>query len=141
MSTNNNNTSGNQKSNGRLHGFELGETKDFKNLSFDREKNSFEYDVKGNDKDYDHPLPYDTAAANGGDENSDYDEANPYVGDEYSSAAEKRKQRLVDLGMHIDNGGIVEVQPEDEFLARTPEDERNDLDEEGYPVNDTPSKK
>jgi hypothetical protein len=141
MSTNNNNTGGNQKSNGRLHGFELGETRDFKNLSYDEEKNSFEYDVKGNDKEYDHPLPYDTAAANGGDENSDYDEANPYIGDEYAKPVDKAEQGLVDMGMHVDNGSIVEVEPEDEFLARTPEDDRPDLDEEGYPINDAPPKK
>ena len=40
--------------------------------------------------------------------------------------------------MHVDGGEIVELDPEDEFLARTPEDERTDLDEEGYPINDSP---
>lgn len=116
-------------------------SRDLKNLSFDKEKNSFEYDVKGEDQDYDHPLPYDTAAANGGDENSDYDEANPYIGDEYALKSAQVADELTDMGMRVDDGSIVEVEPEDEFLARTPEDERTDLDEEGYPVNDTPPKR
>ena len=41
--------------------------------------------------------------------------------------------------MHIDSGKIVELSPTDEALARTPEDDRDDLDEEGYPKNDTPA--
>lgn len=112
-----------------------------RNLSFDKDKNSFEYDVKGGDAEYDHPLPYDTAAANGGDENSDYDEANPYVGDEYAPKNAQVADELNDMGMRVDNDSIIEVKPEDEFLARTPEDERTDLDEEGYPINDMPKKK
>jgi hypothetical protein len=40
------------------------------------------------------------------------------------------------LGMHIDNGEIVDLDPIDEVLGRTPEDRRDDLDEEGYPKND-----
>ena len=38
------------------------------------------------------------------------------------------------------DGKILEIDPEDELLARTPEDERTDLDEEGYPINDQPDK-
>ncbi|WP_262889285.1 hypothetical protein [Pedobacter panaciterrae] len=38
--------------------------------------------------------------------------------------------------MHVDNGKSVKLNPEDEFLGRTAEDDRDDLDEEGYPVND-----
>lgn len=138
MNTNENNTGEDKRATDKLHHSDLGETKDFNNLSFNKEKDSYELDVKGPDKDYDHPLPYETTAANGGDDNSDYDEANPYIGDEYANKEEKRESDLDDLGMHIDNGEIVELDPEDEFLARTPEDERTDLDEEGYPVNDSP---
>lgn len=138
MGANENNTSGDKRANDKLHPSDLGETKDFNQLSFDKKKNSYELDVKGTDKDYDHPLPYETTAANGGDENSDYDEANPYIGDEYAQRKEKAESDLDDLGMHIDDGDIVAVAPEDEYLARTPEDDRTDLDEEGYPVNDTP---
>lgn len=140
MNTNENNTGGDKRATDKLHNSDLGETKDFNNLAYNKEKDSYELDVKGPDKDYDHPLPYETTAANGGDDNSDYDEANPYIGDEYANKEEKRESDLDDLGMHIDNGEIVELDPEDEFLARTPEDERTDLDEEGYPVNDSPKK-
>jgi hypothetical protein len=140
MSTNENNTGEDRKANDKLHNSDLGETKDFNNLSFDKEKGSYELDVKGPDKDYDHPLPYDTTAANGGDDNSDYDEANPYIGDEYAKKEDQEESDLGELGMHIDDGEIVELDAEDEFLARTPEDDRTDLDEEGYPINDAPKK-
>jgi hypothetical protein len=130
----------NHEAQDKLHSSELGETQDFKELSFDEEKNSYELDVKGTDKDYDHPLPYDTTVANGGDDNSDYDEQNPYVGDEYARKQEQGGATLNDFGMHLDDGESVEVDPVDEFLARTPEDDRDDLDEEGYPLNDSPSK-
>ncbi|MEJ7560167.1 MAG: hypothetical protein WKF66_17795 [Pedobacter sp.] len=122
----------------KLHNSDLGETKDFNNLTFNEEKNTFEVDVKGEDKEYDHPFPYETPSANGADFNSDYDEANPYIGDEYASKESVAEGGLDDLGMHIDNGESIELDPEDELLARTPEDERTDLDEEGYPINDSP---
>jgi len=136
MSANENNTGNDKRATDKIHNTDLGETKDFENLSFDKNKNSFELDVKGTDKDYDHPLPYETTAANGGDDNSDYDEANPYIGDEYAKKDEQAESDLDELGMHVDNGESVELDPEDEFLARTPEDDRTDLDEEGYPIND-----
>lgn len=138
MSTNENNTGEDKRATDKIHATDLGETKDFSNLSFNKEKDSYELDVKGTDKDYDHPLPYETSAADGGDDNSDYDEANPYIGDEYANKKEQEEADLDDLGMHIDGGEIVELDAEDEFLARTPEDERTDLDEEGYPINDSP---
>ncbi|WP_316823619.1 hypothetical protein [Pedobacter gandavensis] len=121
----------------KLHPTDLGETKDFDNLAYDKDKNSFVFDVKGPEKEYDHPLPYDTSAANGEDSISSYDEANPYIGSEYNDE-EQVGENLEEAGMHIDNGEIVLLAPEDELLARTAEDEREDLDEEGYPINDTP---
>ncbi|TKC61237.1 hypothetical protein FBD94_11875 [Pedobacter hiemivivus] len=124
----------------KLHPTDLGETKDFDNLSFDKDRNSFEFDVKGKDADYDHPLPYDTSAPNGEDSISTYDESNPYIGLEYDKDGEL-KERLDGAGMRIDDGeSVVMLSPEDEILARTPEDDRDDLDEEGYPVNDMPGK-
>ncbi|MBE7176316.1 MAG: hypothetical protein INR69_07945 [Mucilaginibacter polytrichastri] len=105
-------------------------------LSFNKEKNSFELDVKSDDPDYDHPDPYDTAAENGEDDNSDYDEANPYVGDEYDKDA-GLEHDLDKLGMHVDgSGSSVRLSKRDEKLAETDEDQRDDLDEEGYPKND-----
>ncbi|KEQ28543.1 hypothetical protein [Pedobacter antarcticus] len=136
MEANKNSTEKGQGSNDKIHPSDLGETQDFNELSFNKDKNSFELDVKGKDKDYDHPLPYETTAENGGDDNSDYDEANPYIGDEYASKQDQQESDLETLGMHVDKGEIVELNPEDEFLARTPEDDRDDLDEEGYPIND-----
>jgi hypothetical protein len=123
----------------KLHPMNLGETKDFDNLSYDKDNNSFEFDVKGKDEDYDHPLPYDTSAPNGEDSISTYDESNPYIGTEYDNEKEM-SERLDGAGMRIDDGQSVEVSPEDEILSRTPEDDREDLDEEGYPLNDKPGK-
>jgi len=109
------------------------------NLSFDEHKQSYEFDVKGTEPDYDHPMGYETVSEGAVDDNSTYDEANPYVGDEYASDEEIADDKLEELGMHVDNGESVKLSPEDEILARTPEDDRDDLDEEGYPINDEPS--
>ncbi len=138
--TGENNQEGAAKANDKLHSMDLGETKDFENLSFDKDKNSFEFDVKGKDTEYDHPLPYDTSAPNGEDSISTYDESNPYIGSEYDNEKEM-SERLDGAGMRIDNSGeSVGLSPEDEILSRTSEDDRDDLDEEGYPVNDKPGR-
>lgn len=138
--TGENNQDGAAKANDKLHSMDLGETKDFENLSFDKDKNSFEFDVKGKDTDYDHPLPYDTSAPNGEDSISTYDESNPYIGSEYDNEKEM-SERLDGAGMRIDNSGeSVGLSAEDEILSRTSEDDRDDLDEEGYPVNDKPGR-
>ncbi len=86
-------------------------------LVFDEEKNSYELDVQSEDPEYVHLDPYDTAVR-------EYDKGLSLETD------------LDELGMHVDNGNIVEVLPIDEELSRTPEDDRDDLDEEGYPKND-----
>ena len=104
-------------------------------LSYDELKNSYEMDVESDDPDYTHSDPYDTAVENGGDADSDFDEANPTAVNEYNKDASLETD-LDGLGMHIDNGDIVETQPLDEKLSRTREDDRDDLDEEGYPKND-----
>jgi len=114
------------------------ETDDIVNLNYDEELNSFEYDVKGDNPDYDHPDPYDTTVKNGEDFNSTYDEANPYDTNGEYDATRSIETDVDSLGMHIDSGKIVELDPRDEALAHTPEDDRDDLDEEGYPKNDTP---
>lgn len=139
MNTNDKNQHDQQGSQDKIHGFNLGEERDAENLSYDKDKNSFEIDVKSEDKDYDHPFPYDTSAANGADFDSTYDEANPLVGDEYDNKKEQAENNLDHLGMHVDDGDIVQLTPEDEYLAKTPEDDRPDLDEEGYPINDAPA--
>lgn len=117
---------------------ELGETINNEQLSFNENDNSYEFDVKSDDPDYDHPDPYNTSAKNGEDFNSTYDEANPYAVDEYIPN-ENLETDVDKLGMHIDStGSIVDLDPIDEVLGHTPEDDRDDLDEEGYPKNDRP---
>jgi hypothetical protein len=115
---------------------ELGEKIAKGQLKYNADENSYEYDVKSDNPDYDHPDPYKTSAKNGEDMNSTYDEANPYdTSDEYIPN-ESLETDVDQLGMHIDDGEIVELDPTDELLSRTPEDSRDDLDEEGYPKND-----
>lgn len=116
---------------------DLGETIDKEQLSFNAEANSYELDVKSDDPDYDHPDPYNTAPVVGDDFDSSYDEANPYAVDEYIPN-ESLETDVSSLGMHIDDGQILNVNASDASLAHTPEDDRDDLDEEGYPKNDTP---
>ena len=111
--------------------------RDTSNLSFNEEADSYELDVKGEDPDYDHPDPYETSAPNGEDDNSDWDEANLYVGDEYRKKS-SLETHVDKLGMHIDDGTEIKTDPIDKELAKTPEDSRGDLDAEGYPRNDFP---
>lgn len=105
------------------------------NLKYDEENEGYELDVEGTTKDYQHPNPYDTTAKDGEDMDSDWDEANLIVGDEYDKEG-SLEDELDASGMHISEGKILELDPLDEALAQTPEDEREDLDEEGYPKND-----
>src|SRR5690606_34353232 len=112
------------------------------NLRYNEREDSFEYDSDPDTKDYPNEEreyqqedPYDTTAPQGEDDNSDWDEANQYVGDEYDPD-KSLETDVEELGMHIDNGRITRLSKEDEKLAETPEDERDDLDEEGYPKRD-----
>jgi hypothetical protein len=115
---------------------ELGETIDEENLNYNAEDDSFEYDVKSNDPDYQHPDPYDTSAPNGEDMDSTYDEANPWDAKDEYIPNESLETDVDKLAMHIDHGEIVELDAVDRKLSHTPEDDRDDLDEEGYPKND-----
>jgi hypothetical protein len=112
---------------------ELGETIDEENLSFNTEENSFEYDVKSDNPDYQHPDPYNTTAPNGEDMNSTYDEANPYDATDEYIPNESLETDVDKLAMHVDHGEILELDATDRALSHTPEDDRDDLDEEGYP--------
>ncbi len=118
----------------------LGEESDIEDLSFNAEDDSFEYDVKSDDPDYDHPDPYNTSVKNGADMNSTYDEANPFDAVDEYIPNESLETDVDDMAMHIDKGNIVRLDKVDEILSRTPEDKRTDLDEEGYPINDTPKR-
>src|SRR5476651_2119687 len=115
---------------------ELGETIDTEDLNYNADDDSFEYDVKSDNPDYQHPDPYNTSVKNGEDMNSTYDEANPFDAVDEYIPNESLEDDVDLLGMHVDDGAIVELDPIDEVLSRTPEDNRDDLDEEGYPKND-----
>jgi hypothetical protein len=110
---------------------------EFQNLNYNEDTNSYELDVSSeDDEEYDHPDPYDTTAKNGSDMNSDYDEANPYVGGlEYDKKASLEND-IENLGMHKISDEDLQISNRDELLSQTPEDLRDDLDEEGYPKND-----
>lgn len=107
---------------------------ELQNLKFNEETNSYELDVSSiDDDDYDHPDPYDTGAKNGADMNSDYDEANPYVGGlEYDKNASLESD-IDNLGMHKISELDLKPNLQDKLLSQTPEDFRDDLDDEGYP--------
>ena len=105
------------------------------NLKYNEEENSYELDVESEDEDYQHADPYDTAADNGDDMNSDYDEANPYVGDEYDKN-HSLKDDINKLGMHTTDADHLKMSRRDEKLSHTAEDDRDDLDAEGYPKKD-----
>ncbi len=114
---------------------DLGATTKAHNLVYNKEENSYEFDVQPEDGEYNHPDPYHTAVKDGGDFDSDYDEANPTAVEEYDHDHSPAEQ-LDELAMHIDKGKIVELSAIDEELSKTPEDDRDDLDAEGYPKND-----
>lgn len=101
-------------------------------LRFNEEADSFELDTETEDAEYQHPAPYDTAAAHGEDALSSYDEANPFTADEYrdnqGDLAELADEGVEDPGEALDE--------RDEQLAQRPEPSAGDTDEEGYPVRD-----
>lgn len=103
-----------------------------RNLKYNERENSYELDIESEDEDYQHGDPYDTAADNGEDMNSDYDESNPYVGDEYDKR-HSLKDDIENLGMHTTDADHLRISKKDEKYSHTPEDDRDDLDEEGYP--------
>ncbi|SEL29346.1 hypothetical protein [Parapedobacter koreensis] len=105
-------------------------------LRFNEAEDSFELDPETEDAEYQHPDPYDTAAPDGEDDNSTYDEENPYTPDEYRDKRSDLKGELEELDAEVAADEITQLDEADERLAETPEDERGDLDEEGYPLKD-----
>lgn len=103
-------------------------------LAYDPEMNSYEMDVIADDPDYIHHDPYDTAVENGMDAQSEFDEANPTSMNEYDKNASLETD-LDDLAMHVQSEEDDELADEESF-SETPEDNRDDLDAEGYPKND-----
>ncbi|OYD42433.1 hypothetical protein [Sphingobacterium cellulitidis] len=107
--------------------------KDPKDLAYNAEEASYELDVNDNDPDWDHPSDYDSISEGAADDDSTYDSSNPLVGDEYAPLDELEREDLEENDMHIEGESIVRISKEDEELSRDAEDERDDLDEEGYP--------
>ncbi|WP_353547571.1 hypothetical protein [Rhinopithecimicrobium faecis] len=105
-------------------------------LAYSEEKKSFVLDVEDDDPDYHHPMDYTTIAQGATDDDSRYDNSNPYVGKEYANRKEIFEEDLDDLGMRVAKEELLHVHPVDRQLAETEEDFRDDLDSEGYPKND-----
>ncbi|ULT22600.1 hypothetical protein KUH03_24950 [Sphingobacterium sp. E70] len=97
---------------------------------------SYELDVDDNDPDYDHPANYDTLSEGAIDDDSTYDNSNPFVGDEYADRENLEEDELEDAHMRIESFKHNRLSPLDKKLAQNEEDLRDDLDEEGYPKND-----
>ncbi|WP_312187498.1 hypothetical protein [Sphingobacterium sp.] len=106
------------------------------NLAFNEELDSYEMDVDDEDPDYDHPANYDTISEGAIDDDSTYDDSNPFVGDEYANRDELKEEDLNNANMRIENIQHESLSPLDKKLAENEEDLRDDLDEEGYPKND-----
>lgn len=104
-------------------------------LKYNDARDSFELDVEQQESDaYQHSDPYNTAAPHGEDDNSYWDEANPEANEEYKDKPSDVQNRMDELEVIDDDA--LRLSKTDERLAETPEDKRDDLDEEGYPVRD-----
>ncbi|WP_257657598.1 hypothetical protein [Parapedobacter lycopersici] len=104
-------------------------------LKYNEASDSFELDVEPQEgDDYQHDDPYQTAAPHGEDDNSSWDEANPEANEEYRDKPSDVDGQLD--GLDIVDDRALRLDETDELLARTPEDRRGDLDEEGYPLRD-----
>ncbi|MEI2271179.1 hypothetical protein OHD16_03410 [Sphingobacterium sp. ML3W] len=107
------------------------------NLAYNKDMDSYEMDVDDNDPDYDHPANYDTLSEGAIDDDSTYDNSNPFVGDEYADREDLEEDALEDAHMRIESFKHNRLSPLDKKLAQNEEDLRDDLDEEGYPKNDS----
>jgi len=106
-------------------------------LKYNEENDSFELDVESEEGDeYQHDDPYNTTAPQGEDDNSYWDEANPEANEEYRDKQGAVDRRVDELSMRVVDEQAMRLSDDDEQLAATPEDERDDLDEEGYPLRD-----
>ncbi|MEC3881665.1 hypothetical protein [Parapedobacter sp. 10938] len=105
-------------------------------LRYNESEDSFELDPETADKEYRHPQPYNTAAPEGEDDNSAYDEENPYTPNEYRDKQNEMQGELNELDRTVTDEELTQLDEVDEQLANTAEDTRDDLDAEGYPRRD-----
>lgn len=104
-------------------------------LQYNEEEDSFELDPDTGDNAYEHPLPYDTAAPQGEDNNSTYDEANPYTQDEYQD----KKNALegeIDNFDDVVAGDSMELDEMDEDLSMQEAQQDAHVDDDSYPDKD-----
>jgi len=101
------------------------------NLRFDAVANSYLLDIDFKSKQYLHLDPYDSAAQNGNDSLSTFDEANVYDAAEEFQNGISLENNLDKLGMHMTGISSFTLSAADRLLEHTPEDDRDDLDEEG----------
>lgn len=111
------------------------ELPEVKNLVFDKEKGSYALDVNDDDPDWDHPANYETVSEGAEHDTSEYDSSNPFVGSEYADLEELKEQEFANSGMRVTKAKSLKISKLDEELAKDEEDLRDDLDEEGYPLN------
>lgn len=108
-------------------------------LNYNDEAGSFELDTEQPlppDAEYQHPDPHDTAVPGALDHMSTYDEANKYTPNESSDNPDRLADQLESIDEEDVRDRFIELSDTDEKLAETHEDERGDLDEEGYPKRD-----
>lgn len=105
-------------------------------LKYNAETDSFELDPETGEGDYQHPSPYDTSAPAGEDDNSSYDEQNPYTQSEYQDKNNKIEDQLE----RSETDRVVEsfeLEDRDEKLTISEDTARDPSeDEEGYPKKD-----
>ncbi|NQD72064.1 hypothetical protein HP439_15165 [Sphingobacterium shayense] len=112
----------------------MGETTG-EDLKYNAQEDSFELDPETEDEEYQHPLPYDTSAPSGEDDNSSYDEENIYTRNEYQD-----KMTILDEQLEESETDRVlesyELEDRDEQLTNQEENKSPEEDEEGYPKRD-----
>ena len=104
-------------------------------LKYNAKADSFELDPETEDQEYQHPSPYDTAAIEGQDYNSLYDEENVYTQDESDNETDALENQLE----QIEADRIIEsdlLEDDDEQLTDKKEDKNPNVDQEGYPKKD-----
>ncbi|MBE8722464.1 hypothetical protein [Sphingobacterium pedocola] len=104
-------------------------------LQFNDAEDSFELDAESENNPYQHPLPYETAAPQGADNNSTYDEENIYTPSEYRDKLKEAERELDDLDEEIKDGSL-QLDEVDEVLTQIRDDQPEGIDEEGYPTKD-----
>src|SRR5690606_25870159 len=96
-------------------------------LQFNEAEDSFELDAETENDEYQHPLPYDTAAPQGADNNSTYDEENIYTPSEYRDKLKEIERKLDDVDEEIKDGS-VQLDDVDEVLTQIRDDQPERVD-------------